>query len=85
MRIDVTAEHIRRGRRNDANECPVAIACHEAGLLHSSVGAQMLWLYDEDGTPAGWTPLPQCARDFIRAFDESRASAQPFGFEVDLP
>ena len=84
MRIEVTAEQIRRGRRNQADSCAVAPACHEAGLLHASVGADMLWLYDADGTPAGWTPLPPNAKDFIKAFDKRRASVQPFTSEVDL-
>ena len=39
MKITVTKQHIRRAVPRDVDNCPVALACQEAGMEGAKVGA----------------------------------------------
>lgn len=85
--IQVTADDIREGVREDCCKCPVALAIYRAGIV--LVGVRN----DEIEVVVGETylnlPLPEPARDFIANFDESRPDyrrePEPFNFEIELP
>lgn len=82
MRIEVTAEDIRKGSRRSCFFCPIALACARAGLdPHPRVD------YDEgtatiEMTGMGEIELPMECATFIEHFDAS-GDGEPFAF--DLP
>ncbi len=85
MRIDVTQEHIERGRHHCSWGCPIALALTEQAGLHAA-------------RVTGWTAtfwsmklhcvqivsLPIEARNFVLMFDARRKSVAPFSFELDI-
>lgn len=79
MIINVTAEHIARGKRNDGFRCPVALAFAE-GVGHVFVASDCV----ARGAFGGiLCDLPSEVAAFIDAFDEGVA-VSPFAFEVEL-
>jgi hypothetical protein len=85
MVINVTQEHISKGKRLACHECPVALAIAEVvkpehevmvdcdiSILNQSAG--ILW--DAEYPPE--------VEEFIRAFDGDQP-VEPFSFELDIP
>jgi hypothetical protein len=84
--INVTAEHIERGKPEECEWCPVALAIMDAlpAARVPSVGPS------EVTFQAGidkWADiaLPPEAIDFIETFDGGTADVEPFTFELDYP
>ena len=84
MKIRVTREHIRRGRRCDSTECPLALAMREAGLYEPAVSKDVCYWGSSynDPQPYGTARLPDQAQAFINRFDED-LTGEPFEFELN--
>ena len=81
MKISVKEHHITEGKQGNAEECPVALACFDAGLVAPSVGPVSI-ACGADLLNLTRYRLPDKATKFIRAFD-SDAPVKPFEFEID--
>jgi hypothetical protein len=79
VRIDVTADDIRRGRRDDALACPVALALDRATGEPWGVDPKIM-IEATYGRMAG-TP-PEVA-SFVCDFDAGREVA-PFSFDLEV-
>ena len=91
MRIDVTADDIRRGERCTTDRCPVALAIRRAvpdamilvtpTYVIVSTPAWKLNLLDED--------MPAGVREFVLSFDRSTSpvwcTMAPFSFDLPVP
>ena len=90
-RIDVTAEDIAHGLREDGTRCPIALSLSRVLALdptHEAVDV----LYAEievapESTIETWSlDLPTEARSFVVAFDRGGTEAvAPFAFGLDVP
>ena len=91
IRIDVTADDIRRGRRCDTERCPVALAVGRAlgpdwkvSVCRVGIAVRL----DRPGRVGMWRKvgnLPQVA-SFVRDVDMSRdAGIVPFSFRLPNP
>lgn len=78
MKITVTEEHIRRGRRRACSACPLALAISEAVGMRMEVGVLSTWC-----DPAKLITLPEEAQEFIDRFDRGR-KVHPFSFELPI-
>src|SRR5262249_10479512 len=84
MRVQVTAELIRDGKRRSSDACPVALACQAAGI-DVEVGEHFIYFYAKNGrveTVAMPAEVPR-----LQAFDWAYPSVervQPFAFELDF-
>lgn len=65
LRVRVTADHIRNGRRTECRVCPIALAIHDADprFPNALVGGRSVKLNGRD------VLLPLVARRFIFHFD----------------
>lgn len=85
LRVSVTAEDIRLGKRNDCDRCPAARALRRAGITRGWVGNY--WI----GETVGGLGMSLCdspikVRKFIRAFDSfGRKKVKPFSFTINVP
>jgi len=88
VRVEVTAEDIKAGKRESAEECPIALACRRAGLIDAVVGEDGGIDYRCHPDDVCWTNIPDGSSEermrFVGDFD-SRRDVQPFAFEVELP
>lgn len=84
LRVEVTAEDIAQGVRNQAFECPVACALTRSGLDHPSAWPSRVY-YGPFDAPNGrlTAKLPEEAAAFIAAFDDGRP-VEPFAFEIEV-
>lgn len=99
LTIDVTADDIAKGRREDALQCPVARAAQRA-LREASgdpdlgveAGSTHLWIWHTTkplwhiDNPLG-PPLkaPKTVGAFVKAFDaKGRTAVKPFSFRLDV-
>ena len=79
VKVNVTQNHIQRGRRSNSNYCPIALALKETlGLKTVSVSDGVLF---GGGYERLRVQLPLHARKFIRAFDDKKA-VKPFSFTL---
>ena len=75
IRVNVTADHIRHGQRNDSFYCPIALALGQCGLGRVSVDKVSF-----EFLGSGFhTFLPIKARRFVKNFDKS-SRVKPFTF-----
>ena len=86
MKIDVTEEHIALGKGGRAGECPIALACNQAGLSYAGVGYRSLSFFDKSVMVI--LDLPLEAKLFVNHFDRywagvSKDPPKPFSFELD--
>ena len=87
VRIEVTAEDIAAGLRNNACQCPVARAAQRACNVESSrklgvfrrKGGLALETWDTDGPQ-----LPKDVVEWVYRFDGG-LPCEPFSFELELP
>lgn len=78
--INVTQEHIDRGKVGSTYACPIALACRDAGLLSPFV----TWDIIEWGGDEGVTlPTPHTAQTFIEDFD-AEEQVVPFSFDIEF-
>ena len=82
MKVNVTAKHIRKGKRSQPCHCPIALALKEQLHKEVEVGPyDMFFLYRKK--IAGEAKTPDSAYYFIRAFDKGH-KVKPFTFEVSF-
>lgn len=81
MIIKVKQSHIRKGKTSSPWHCPVALAIREQTNLDIGVIPDAVKLYSYPNELP--IPLPDSARDFIRAFDTSKP-VKPFSFDLPL-
>jgi hypothetical protein len=87
--INVTAEHIAAGERENCERCPVALAIRDAfpHLVYIEVAPEGISISLRGADIWGLKAHVDVAREvqeFIRAFD-SGEPVEPFTFELDYP
>lgn len=80
MKISVTAEHIKKGKRQHCSLCPIALAMIDAGIEDPYVHTNVV-LTGIDYESRGYFTLSPAAKRFISRFDCGRA-VEPFEFEL---
>ena len=65
MIIEVTQEHIDKGRLRNSQKCPFALACLAKGLKEVQVCSSRVYF---DGFTSSY-PLPKPIRRFVHRFD----------------
>lgn len=78
MRISVTEDHIKKGRKREPRFCPVAIAVRERLKLSEyqvDVGNR-IWIKDFP------VEIPHAVNRFVSDFDNGRP-VEPFEFDLD--
>ena len=77
-KIEVTAKHIKEGKKKVGSSCPVALACRDVfQMSRIMVGYVTLDIDSEK------VNLSQKATDFISRFDEGE-KVKPFSFYVKV-
>jgi hypothetical protein len=89
LTVNVTAQHIAAGRRQQCEACPVALALAPHFPGHSAwvvlLSTYTLRLYAEgDGDCIAEAPLPDEVGDRIYRFDH-QGVMEPFTFEMEAP
>ena len=86
MRVHVTAEDIRDGKRRDEYECPVALACRrDMGAWSVAVMAHQMIVWQGTALDnSKRVETPGEVYEFIDKYDRRRKVA-PFAFELTLP
>jgi hypothetical protein len=80
VRVEVTKNHIQRGRKGNVNYCPIALALKEQlGLRQVRVGGIHITFGPQFGGLS--VRLPRQAAKFITAFDE-KEPVKPFSFTL---
>lgn len=79
MLIEVTAEHIRKGKPGNCYHCPIARALHDATKLDWSVG--MWGCCVQNIRALGYIKLSKNVKEFLKAFDNGEP-VQPFRFRI---
>ena len=82
MRICVTQEDIKRGKRHSATRCPIARAATAATRTDCGVGMNTLYIYQKNVETIDIL-LPVNARNFRHDFDNGLC-VEPIEFEVDF-
>lgn len=82
IRVEVTDRHIREGRRNSCNSCPVALAIKDAGVPGPLVYVDDVFVPNYEGFEWEAVFLGGVS-GFIDAFD-CEDKVQPFGFDLIL-
>lgn len=80
VKVDVTADDISRGERNNTFNCPIAMALKRLGVEHPIVN-RGYWF--DSWAVLYPSRLPVEARRFIEAFDQGRP-VEPFSFYTDM-
>lgn len=81
MKIEVTEEDIKNGKRFSPGECPIALAIQRATGKRATVGTIYATTWEGD-VPKIYN-LPQTAIVFIRNFDSKTRVVSPFEFELE--
>ncbi len=84
IKIEVTAKHIKKGKKKQCGECPIALAMLDAGMEEPRVYADIAYSGSfadnpEFGHRQNWD-LPRSAQRFVQSFDAGRPTAKPFTF-----
>ena len=80
-KITITNEDIRRGVRNNACACPVALAIKRVMPKATSVAVSCSRVTYKVGDQRVWKDLPKEAYVFIENFDEG-FKVKPFSFSL---
>jgi hypothetical protein len=85
--INVTADHITRGVREDCERCPVALAIIDVfpDLAYVSVGSEALSLQRRGDDTRTDLDVPCDVLNFVWDFDDNTGPVQPFSFDLDYP
>ena len=86
--VSVTAGHIAKGIRQDAERCAIALALRDAfpGIAYVMASGDGIMLQPsaaDRAEEAEITPPPEVAA-FVKAFDDGNY-VEPFTFELDYP
>lgn len=76
----VTKKNIRKGNRQGATSCPIALALNDAGFNAVMVRHKFVWCYGNG--IFNEVNLPEEAQEFILKFDRGE-KVQPFEFELE--
>ena len=77
MKITVTAEDIKNGRKKNCRMCPLALAATRTYRMAA-------WVFKNEVFINGvWAVLPSSAKRFVARFDK-RKPVQPFTFELPV-
>lgn len=87
MKIEVTAEDIMRGERDNCETCPVALAARRAfgGVAVDVDGVRII--VDNCGPNERTFASPSSVADFVEDFDqhdEEEDPPGPFAFDLDV-
>jgi hypothetical protein len=85
MTVDVLKSHIKRGKRNECGECPVALAMEAKGFYDVAVTDDGIIYRDDDGSHA--LDTPSVVKKFIKKFDDDsnpKSMFKPFSFKLTL-
>ena len=87
--INVTAEHIARGERENCERCPVALAIRDAfpDLAYIEVAPEGIGIGPPGADIYGieaHIDVPREVQEFIWDFDDS-GRGEPFSFDLDYP
>ena len=80
IRIDVTEDDIKNGRRGHGEKCPVALACQRVNVKNFS-SVEFGAVSFNDGKMISHSCEVQ---EFVQRFDSGK-EVQPFSFELELP
>lgn len=83
MKISVSDEDIRNGRRNSRSECPVGLAIKRNGILHCCVTAAAVVVRDQHQRVTALL-LPDPVRSWVEDFHQAKP-VKPIHFELGLP
>lgn len=84
MKIEVTSRDISEGKRDNAESCPIALACLMAGLTSPRVkSTEVLVIGFGFDLPGVNIPLPIEAQRFIARFDAG-LKVEAFTFELPV-
>ena len=75
LRLQVSAQHIRLGKRANPNDCPVALALTDAGYKLPCVSYPFFYGYAANGMPQHFD-YDEGVRQFVTAFDDG-ADVEP--------
>ena len=81
LTVNVTQDHIDKGARKEAYDCPVSLALGEADP-GSDWCVSTRHIMRETGTHVGFIDPPATVSKFVRRFDNGDP-VQPFSFEID--
>lgn len=87
LSVNVTQDHIARGKRGNSESCPVALAIRELLPEGSYVAVDEDRIYVESRTWVAGTYVKADASDEVVEFEhlfDSGEPVEPFSFEVDL-
>ena len=72
LRVHVTRKDVLRGERCEHQHCPVALATNRylPEGYRSFVAVDEILILDWNNKPVAKAPTPECAKRFIRAFDQ---------------
>ena len=83
MKIEVTKRDIQKGRRRNADDCPVAMAMKRVFRRPVLVGTT-IYSIKRNGEWSEGLKLPERAGRFVRAFDACE-EVRPFSFIIRNP
>ena len=81
MTIKVEQEHIDKGKMNECERCPIALAIMSVTGCWAHVRHYAVDLDTDHGTM--WCLLPKEAIRFIKKFDKG-LPVDPFSFDIDI-
>ncbi len=83
VKVTVTEQHIKRGKKSNTNFCPIALALKGQLGLRSVVvdGDVVEFGVDKEGDGGFSINLPVEAQEFVRAFDDGE-TVKPFSFTL---
>jgi hypothetical protein len=83
MKIQVTQQHIDKGRGGSCTSCPVALALNDAGFTRAWVSPSTLRSnWRNGGSIREFFPVPDSVLVFINRFDAG-LPVDPFSFELE--
>ena len=86
MKIEITQDCIKRGKRGKGSECPTALAMIDTGLLEVSVGTFRAYYDTKDGCVSHLRKekrLPKKIQNFIKRFDNGKP-VKPISFLLTI-
>jgi hypothetical protein len=81
MRVNVTAKHIKRGKRGNPSSCPIAQALQDTEMFSSVRVYNTVARVIKDGYNNMSSMLPKKAQQFIHDFD-TKKKVKPFRFNA---
>jgi len=91
LRVEVTAEDIAKGQREEVCLCPIALALSRCGVRGPAVAGAVGWTPGDNRWSVTFvedyeneTILPEECGTFASAFDKGEP-VEPFTFEIEVP